>query len=208
MNVLLLNASPHGETSHGYRLAKEIVASLSAPASEATAGVHIIERDLNRSPLPPISRDYARAITSSDPDAALFDQSERLIGELEATDMLLINTPMHNFTVPAALKLWIDYVLRIHRTFRSTPEGKIGLMRDRPTFVIVGSGGFHSGERARQHDFLTPYLRYALEAVGIRSVRFLLMEGLVMGEDAVSRAFELAKEAYAMSARHPNKLKA
>jgi hypothetical protein len=26
MNVLLLNASPHGETSHGYRLAKEAYA--------------------------------------------------------------------------------------------------------------------------------------------------------------------------------------
>jgi FMN-dependent NADH-azoreductase len=82
--------------------------------------------------------------------------SEQLIREIETTDALIINTPKHNFTVPAALKLWIDYVPRIHRTFTATPEGRIGLMRDRRAFMIVGSGEFHSGERARQPDVLAP----------------------------------------------------
>jgi FMN-dependent NADH-azoreductase len=100
---------------------------------------------------------------------------------------------MHNFTVPAALKLWIDYTLRIHRTFASTPEGKVGLMRDRPSMVIVGSGGVHSGERARQPDFLTPYLRYALGSIGIQSVQFLLLQGLVMGEATVAEALDAAR---------------
>ncbi len=109
------------------------------------------------------------------------------------TDALIINTPMHNFTVPAALKLWIDYALRIHRTFASTPEGKVGLMRDRPTIVIVGSGGVHSGERARQPDFLTPYLHYALGSIGIHSVQFLLLQGLVMGEATVAEALDAAR---------------
>ncbi|WP_408226744.1 FMN-dependent NADH-azoreductase [Paraburkholderia dipogonis] len=144
-------------------------------------------------PLPPVARDYARAITSRTPDKAQFDVSEQLIGELETTDALIINTPMHNFTVPAALKLWIDYTLRIHRTFASTPEGKVGLMRDRPTIVIVGSGGVHSGDRARQPDFLTPYLRYALGSIGIHSVQFLLLQGLVMGEAAVAEVLAAAR---------------
>ena len=84
----------------------------------------VIERDLAAAPLPPVALDYARAITSSMPDKAQFSVSEQLIGEIETTDALIINTPMHNFTVPAALKLWIDYKLRIHRTFASTPEGQ------------------------------------------------------------------------------------
>ena len=193
MKILLINASPHGEASHGYRFADEIVGMLREHAALAASAIKMIERDLAAAPLPPVARDYARAITSRTPDKAQFEVSEQLIGEIETTDALIINTPMHNFTVPAALKLWIDYALRIHRTFASTPEGKVGRMRDRPTIVIVGSGGLHSGERARQPDFLTPYLRYALGSIGIQSVQFLLLQGLVMGEAAAAEALDAAR---------------
>ncbi|MGF6779729.1 FMN-dependent NADH-azoreductase [Paraburkholderia sp. GAS334] len=193
MKILLINASPHGEASHGYRFADEIVGMLREHAAPAASAIKVIERDLAAAPLPPVARDYARAITSRMPDKAQFDVSEQLIGEIETTDALIINTPMHNFTVPAALKLWIDYTLRIHRTFAATPEGKVGRMRDRPTIVIVGSGGVHSGERARQPDFLTPYLRYALGSIGIHSVQFLLLQGLVMGEATVAEALDAAR---------------
>jgi FMN-dependent NADH-azoreductase len=195
MKVLFLNASPHSGASHGHRLAVSMIDSLRDCMS-----VDVIERDLARDPLPPIAGDYARAITSREPDTRMFDMSERLIGELEATDALIINTPMHNFTVPAALKLWIDYVLRIGRTFVSTPDGKVGLMRDRPVFVIVGSGGFHSGEQARQPDFLTPYLRYALGSVGLHDVHFALLQGLVMGDEAVALALDSARREVARHA--------
>ncbi|AJP56411.2 FMN-dependent NADH-azoreductase [Pandoraea vervacti] len=147
-----------------------------------------IVRDLATFPLPAITREYAAAITSREPDPTHFALSERLIEELEATSFLAIATPMHNFTVPASLKLWIDYVVRIGRSFASTPAGKVGLLKDRPTVVIVGSGGFHTGESARQPDFLTPYLRHALSCIGITDVTFFLMQGLVAGSEAGEHA--------------------
>lgn len=202
MRALLLNCSPHGKQSHGFRLAAEAIATL-VQSSGSGPACEVLERDLVAEPLPPIGRDYAAAITSHAPDPAVFDWSERLIVELEQTDALVINTPMHNFTVPAALKLWIDHVLRIHRTFAATPEGKVGFLRDRPTLVLVGSGGFHSGERARQPDFLTPYLRHALGCVGIRSVQFLLLQGLTRGNDAVAAALAAARGELARLARMP-----
>ena len=48
-------------------------------------------------------------------------QSEELIAELESSDFVVIGTPMHNFTVPSALKAWIDHVVRVRRTFTVTP---------------------------------------------------------------------------------------
>ncbi|MDR5741186.1 MULTISPECIES: NAD(P)H-dependent oxidoreductase [unclassified Caballeronia] len=192
MKVLFINASPHREASHGYQLALDMIRKLGARAQS-----HMVSRDLAAYPLPPLTSDYARAITSREPDERHFELSEQLIREIETTDVLIINTPMHNFTVPAALKLWIDYVLRIHRTFASTPEGKVGLLRDRPAFVIVGSGGHHSGEHALQRDFLSPYLRYALGCIGVTNVHFLLLQGLVRGEAAVTEAMKAAREALA-----------
>ena len=186
--ILLLNSGPHSDASHGYKLAIETI------AAARIDNARIIERDLVQSPIPPIGRDYAMAITSHTPhDAKEFDWSERLIVELEQSDMLFIVTPMHNFTVPASLKLWLDHVIRINRSFNSTPQGKIGLMQDRPTFVLVSSGGFHVGERAKQLDFLTPYLRYALASIGIKDVHFFPLEGLVFGPEAVSKTVEEAR---------------
>lgn len=187
MPALLLNSSPHSEASHGFRLAREMIETL---------GMQHVERDLVANPLPPISMNYATAVTSGTSPAGVFDGSEQVIREIEDTDLLVISTPMHNFTVPAALKLWIDHLLRINRTFKATPAGKVGMMRDRPTFVLVGSGGFHSGERARQPDFLTPYVRYALESIGIHNVNFILMQGLVAGDAAVSVAVSDARNAF------------
>jgi FMN-dependent NADH-azoreductase len=186
--ILLLNSGPHSEASHGYRLAAETI------AAAGIDNARITERDLVKAPLPPIGRDYALALTSHTAnDAEEFNWSERLIVELEQHDMLFIVTPMHNFTVPAALKLWLDYVIRINRSFNSTPQGKIGLMQDRPTFVLVSSGGFHAGERAKQLDFLTPYLRYALASIGIKDVHFFPLQGLVFGPEAVALAVEDAR---------------
>lgn len=187
--ILLLNSGPHSDASHGYRLARETIAASGLNNAEIT------ERDLVQSPIPPIGRDYALAITSHTLDHAdEFAWSEQLIVELEQHDMLFIVTPMHNFTVPAALKLWIDHVIRINRSFNSTPQGKVGLMKDRPTFVLVSSGGFHSGERARQADFLTPYLKYALASIGINDVHFFPLQGLVFGPEAVAQAVDEARQ--------------
>jgi FMN-dependent NADH-azoreductase len=43
--------------------------------------------------------------------------SEALVEELEAADHIVIGAPIYNFSVPAALKAWIDQVARARRTF-------------------------------------------------------------------------------------------
>lgn len=189
-NVLLINASPNGLVSHANQLALELVSSL----QHRYPRLELIKRDLGAHPLSPLGMDYARALTSDTPfDSPELEASEVLISELECSDMLLIATPMHNFTIPAALKLWIDYVLRIHRTFNSRPDGKVGLLSDRPVYVLVGSGGFHQGERARQPDFLTTYLRHVLNTLGLFNLHFTYLQGLVFGEEAVRATLEHAR---------------
>lgn len=194
-NVLLVNASPQGFASHANGLAGELIDSLRA----RHPGITLTDRDLSAQPLPALGVDYARALTTPTPfEDPVFDVSETLIRELEACDVLIIATPMHNFTVPAALKLWIDYVLRIQRTFSSGPEGKTGLLADRPVYVLVGSGGFHQGERARQPDFLTSYLRVVLNTLGLYDTGFIYLQGLVFGEEAVRSALEQARNRLAL----------
>lgn len=195
--ILLLECSPHGLHARGNRLARQVIKQR-WPAAE------LIERDLSGQPLPPLSADYATALTRSAPlDAPAFACSETLIGELERSDCLIIATPMHNFAVPAALKLWIDYVLRIHRTFAATPQGKVGLLEDRPTLVLVSAGGFYQGERARQPDFLTSYLRHVLGTLGITQVEFVHLQGMAHGADAAQAALQGALQQLERTAYFP-----
>lgn len=193
--VLLINASPRPDASVGYQLAKELVDVMRIRRPDLI----VTRRDLGVATLAPLSDAYADALTRRTPDTdPVFATSENLIGELERSDVLLIATPMHNFTLPAVLKLWIDHVVRIGRTFHTTPEGKVGLLADRPVYVIVSSGGFHRGARARQPDFLTAYLRHVLSTIGLFDVQFVYLEGLVAGETTVKAACEDARQGLSM----------
>ncbi len=121
-------------------------------------------------------------------ELAALTYSETLIAELEAADLIVIDTPMHNFIVPSVLKTWVDYVARPGRTFRSTPEGKVGLLSDRPVFTIIACGGSFSAPSAEQTDFLTPYLHYVLATMGLHDVSSLRLENLRRGAVAIERA--------------------
>jgi FMN-dependent NADH-azoreductase len=182
--LLFLECSPVGRDSLGAKLVLAALRQCNALGHE----IQVTTRSLTEEPLAPLSAQYARAVASSaPPDDPAVALSERLIGELDACDRLLISTPMHNFTVPASLKLWIDHVLRNGRSFASTPDGKVGLLRDRPTLVLVRSGSACVGDAARQPDFLTPYLRHALSVVGIRKLRFAYLPGRFPSDEALAR---------------------
>ncbi len=186
--ILLVLVSPRPQ-SFSRRIARDVVARIAA----SRPGSRIVERDLAADPPPHPEIMLYEAILSPTPDDdPRFALSERLIAELEAADFVVIGTPMNNFTVPSTLKAWIDQIVRIRRTFRSTPEGKIGMLRDRPVVVVSAHGGYCGDVPPGQPDFLTPYLKAIFATIGIGSVEFLRLEGLSRGPEAVARALDHA----------------
>jgi len=169
MIILHVSCSPRGQASESYRISQKIVGLL----RKSTPTAIVVNRVIGGGALSHIDENYATALGAAQPSKeecqeGSLSQSEELIRELESADFVVIGTPMHNFTVPSALKAWIDHIVRVRRTFNATPEGKVGTLRDRPVFVAVSSGGRYSGERARQPDFLTPYLKAILATIGSR----------------------------------------
>jgi len=119
------------------------------------------------------ARTSGRAFTESQRDA--FAVAERIAVRLALADRLLISTPMWNFSIPYKLKHWFDIIVQPGLTFRFDPaQGYEPLLKDRPTVVIVASGGdFITGMNRGRTDMATPYLREALRFVGVRNVRFV-----------------------------------
>ncbi|MCD0502861.1 FMN-dependent NADH-azoreductase [Bordetella petrii] len=194
--ILRIHASPRGAESESYRLSQGIVEHL----LRRHPGASLVERPLSAGTISHVDTHYANALggmADGEPAAASMLESERLIQELEQTHSLVISTPMHNYTVPSALKAWIDHVLRVHRSFRPTPQGKVGTLDDRPTYVAVSSGGNFSSEPARQPDFLTPYLTAVLNTMGIRDIHYFTVEGTARGPQARELARNAALECVA-----------
>ena len=184
--ILLISCSPRGRASESYRLAQRIVGFLLKMDPAATLATRMI----SDGSIGHVDEYYAISQGSSS-DLHQGDSivhSEELIRELESSDFVVIGTPLHNFTVPSSLKAWIDHVVRVRRTFDVTSDGKIGILRNRPVFVAVSSGGNIVGSRARQPDFLTPYLKAVLGTIGLVDVTFFYIQKTSFGPDAVATA--------------------
>jgi FMN-dependent NADH-azoreductase len=187
--ILQILASPRPH-SFSRRIAREVTARLVT----LNPGAEIVERDLAVDPPPHPDLDFYEAILSPVPDDdPRLSLSEQMIRELEVADFVVIGTPMNNFSVPSTLKSWIDHVVRIRRTFRSTPEGKIGLLADTPIIVVSAHGGYIGGNPAYQPDFLTPYLQAIFETIGMPRVEFVPMAGLARGPEALAKALAEAR---------------
>ncbi len=193
--ILYLSCSPRGATAHSRIIAEELVDRLLT----RHPGANVIRRDLSANPPSFVDAAFSAAILGpqGSPPPALAE-SEALIAELEACDALVLATPMHNYGVPAVLKAWIDQIVRIHRSFRSTPQGKVGVLSDRPVHVVVASGGWFSGPSPTgtppQPDFLTQYLRAVFATIGLHDIRFVTLEGVTRGPEIAARAYAMARE--------------
>jgi len=113
----------------------------------------------------------------SDAQRNAFAVIERMAMRFALADRVLISTPMWNFGIPYKLKQWFDLIVQPGLTFRFDPaQGYFPLLKNRPTIVILASGGdFVTGMNRGRIDMASPYLREILRFIGISDIRFALV---------------------------------
>jgi FMN-dependent NADH-azoreductase len=133
-----------------------------------------------------------RNFTNAERDA--FAVAERMAVRFALAERVLISTPMWNFGIPYKLKQWIDVINQPGLTFRFDPaRGYLPLLKDRPTIVILASGGdFVTGMNRGRIDMATPYLREALRFIGVNDVRFVPIGPTTGSTEAIQAARENA----------------
>lgn len=201
MNILHLDSSARREGSVGRQLSQRLAAGLRGRVADA----NITHRDLDASLplldealLTAMNKDPAERTSEEQAQAAVADG---LISELEQADVVVLGVPIYNFGVPAALKAWIDLIARARRTFRYTDQGPLGLLADRPVYLVVTSGGTAIDSDA---DFATPYLRQVLGFVGLHDVRVVGADRLMItGEEGVQQAEARVDDAIAHHVASP-----
>jgi FMN-dependent NADH-azoreductase len=153
----------------------------------------VISRDLSASPLPQMSAGWIAAAHT--PEAARTPEqrkvlaiSDELIAELQAADEYVIGVAMYNFSIPAALKLWIDQIVRAGKTFSYESGTPAGVLRQKKaTFLIASGGVYEVGTPAGEMNFVEPYLRAIFAFIGVADSRFITAGGTSRLRTGLSR---------------------
>ncbi|MDC0476522.1 NAD(P)H-dependent oxidoreductase [Alphaproteobacteria bacterium] len=178
-----------GSTRRKESVSRSLVDLAVATLQEQFGGVNLVLRD-TRSGIGNISGAWRNASLTpgesrSTEHRALLAQSEALISEVENADLLLIALPIYNFSIPAALKSWIDLICR-ENVDGARARSLSGKTKNKQALIIMTSN-YTMANGA--DDFATPYLSFMMKFMGIEHLTFIDATGLANDPDAiVSRA--------------------
>ena len=193
-NILLILGSPRDRASYSHQIGRRIVDDLKSHYPSAK----VVVRNLAKEPLPDVGEAFVtgRVLAQDKRSAAEAEAlalSDVLVAELMAADVLVLATPMHNFGISAAVKAWIDQIVRPGVTFSYSDKGPIGLVKDKKAVLVLARGGIYAEGPMKQYDFQEPYLRTVLGFIGITDIDVVRIEGVALGDDAVRNAVTSAK---------------
>ena len=167
--LLVVETSPRGAASVSRQLTRRFVARWQAAHPQG----EVVMRDLAETRLPYVDAPWLMAYFTpaqqQSPDMKeTLALSDALVAELLAADHLVIATPVYNYNVPAALKAWIDHIVRKGQTLGFDGQG---LLAGKKATVLIASGGVYSeGSPLRDRDIAGQYLRLILNVIGIADV--------------------------------------
>lgn len=184
--VLRIDASARLEGSDSRRLTDVFMENwtMAHPQDE------VVKRDVGAEPPPHFDELTLTALSTPEPErgpsmVARAELADTLLQEFLEAEVVVIGTPMYNFTIPSTLKAWIDHIARAGVTFRYTPEGPQGLAGGKKVYVIATRGGLYTDSPL---DMQEPYLRNVMAFLGIDDVEFVRAEGLNIDAEARARA--------------------
>ncbi len=201
--LLHLDASPRGARSHSRQLGQDFLTTFRA----ANPTTRVVTRDVGRTPPPFVTEAWVEgAYTPAEAHSAAAREamavSNTYVDELLAADQLVITTPIYNLSLPAALKAWIDQIVRHGRTFVKRDGGFEGLAKNKRALILVASGSdFRPGTPGGAYNFIEPYLRAVLGFIGITEVQFVYAHSQNSGPAASAAALAEAQAAVAQFAR-------
>jgi FMN-dependent NADH-azoreductase len=177
--LLHIDSSPLYGRSVSRQLTDAFVTRWKSSHSSGT----VVYRDLAATPITPINAEWVGAAYRPDDvrtpqQKELLALSDTLLSELGHADEYVFGVPMHNFGVPSVLKLWIDQIARVGKTFSyadGTPKGL--LVGKKATFIIATGGIYDAQTQMSSFNFVEPYLRSVFGFLGVTDATFLTTSG-------------------------------
>lgn len=203
------SARPHGSDverhgSHTRRLTARFIRRWRALCPQDS----FIYRDVGAAPPAPVTGKWIHAAFTP-PDQRepwmheALRESDHLVDELLAADVIVAGVPMYNFNVPAQFKAYIDNIVRVGRTFgfdrARAGEPYWPMLTDRTrTLVLLGARGdygYGAGERLEHMNHVERSVTTAFAYIGITDVHCVAIEYDEFADDRLAQSIIGAEHA-------------
>jgi len=176
--ILNVISSTRGAASYSIQLAEALIDSLRAAYPGSTVKtVNLAEKHFPHLEESHIAGFFMPPEQQTEQHKEVLRHSDEAIQDLLEADILVIGAPMYNFSIPSALKAWIDHIVRKGVTFNYSEKGVEGLVKDKKVYLVESSGGIFSEGMLKEKDFVEPYLKWILGFIGLTDITTLRVEG-------------------------------
>ncbi len=174
-SILRIDASAQLEERS---LTRRLTSLFETTLRKANPSARFTHRDVGADPIPPIDHRWIHAAFTPPANrepwmSERLALSDALIDEVIAADIIVMGVPMYNYSVPAALKGWIDQVARIGRTFSfdlSRGDAPIEPILSGKHLVVLssrGEFGFEPGGMRAHMNALDPAIAACAHCFGV-----------------------------------------
>ena len=159
-NILHIISSPRKDLSASRKLGNAVIEKIQGKYPDSV----MKERDLTKNLVPlleeaHINTFFSPAESHSPEQQSINAYSENLISELQEADIIVIDSPMYNFSVPATLRAYFDFTSRAGYTFKYSEKGPEGLLNDKKLYIAFTSGNIYSEGPYQIFDSNVPYVK-------------------------------------------------
>lgn len=199
MKILHIVATPRDADSNTLRITEVFLDGLRERHPEAT----VTTVDLYHHDLPAVAGtniDVKYTLMVGGPidrkHVESWAQIERLIEDFTAADLYLLTVPMWNFSIPYALKYYIDCIVQPGYVFRYDEQGRpVPMVLGRSMVCITSRGGdYGPGSPLGAYDFQEPYLRAIFGFIGVTDVEFVNAQPMDITPELRALAVQAATE--------------
>ena len=185
--ILHIIATPRGLASNTGRISSALLESL----HERYDDLEVKTLDLFSADLPAVAgvnikSKYALMTGQPLDDAARgsWAEIEKTIADFLAADLYLLTVPMWNFSIPYALKYYIDAIVQPGYLFRYNELGQPeGMVVGKKMICVTSRGADYLQEPLASLDFVENYLRSIFGFVGFEDITFFNAQPMDISPD-------------------------
>lgn len=188
--------------SHSRRLSARFVSRWRAQRPQDRT----LYRDVGQNPPRPVTAQWIHAAFTPAASRtpwmeAVLQESDMLVDELIAADIIVAGVPMYNFGVPAQFKAYIDNIVRVGRTFgfdrsrAGAPYWPLLTDRNRKLVILSSRGdfGYDPSQRIAQMNHVEPAIRTAFGYIGITDLESIAVEYDEFADDRLAASITAAE---------------
>ena len=155
--------------------------------------------------VPHINEDWIAAAftpetTRSEAQIATLKLSDTYIAELKEADVIVLGSPMYNWSIPSALKAYIDQIVRVNKTFTfnraDVHNPYTGLLENKALFLLLsrGESGYGKGDYNEHMDFQSHYLKTVFNIMGISNIHVITINGVSYGPEKLKKSIDTSHQ--------------